>query len=188
MDNAGQSKDEQKIVDWRNVTKDFIPWARVGRFIAGRVPQVFTIWAAVAVLLKLPPFVSAFDMFGHSFKSPFFKVGSIGIDQPVDISPIFLIGFAVISVELLCVSVLYFVIKFSRRVAKTHPVKMERWASRFANKMTDEFSSLLTHCSAATVVLLIHAWPEIHGSRVAFLCESMAAFTFVFGAVCYRGT
>ncbi|MBR8005555.1 hypothetical protein [Burkholderia vietnamiensis] len=186
MDGTSRQSDDSKIIDWRSIGKDFFPLSRAWRFTKRRVPQVFAIWAAVAVLLRIPPFVGAFDAFGRNLSSPFFTMGSIGANQPVDITAAFLIGIAAISVDLLFVTILYACIKVSRRLLKGRPAKMEAWAGKFANKMTDEVSSVLTHCSAATLVLIAGSWPEMQGTRIGYLCESMAALTFVFGAICYR--
>jgi hypothetical protein len=186
MDSTSKQSDDSKIIDWRNVAKDFFPLSRAWRFTKRRVPQVFAIWAAVAVLQRIPPFVSAFDAFGGNFRSPFFIVGSIGANQPVDITAAFLIGIAAISIDLVFVTILYACIKVSRRLIKRRPIKMEAWAGKFANKMTDEMSSILTHCSAATLVLVAGSWSAMHGTRIGYLCETMAALTFIFGAVCYR--
>jgi hypothetical protein len=188
MDSTSKQSDGSKIIDWRSVAKDFFPLSRAWRFTKRRVPQVFAIWAAVAVLLRTPPFVSAFDAFGRNLRSPFFTVGTIGANQPVDITAAFLIGVAAISVDLLFATILYACIIVSRRLIKRRPIKMEAWAGKFANKMTDEVSSILTHCSAATLVLIAGSWPAMHGTRIGYLCETMAVFTFVFGAICYRET
>ena len=186
MDKTGKQSDDRKIIDWRIIAKDFISLSRAWRFTKRRVPQVFAIWAAVAVLLRVPTFVSAFDSFGRNIRSPFFTVGSIGSNLPVNITLVFLIGLAAILVDGIFIVILYACIEVSHRMAKRRPVKMEEWAGRFANKMTDEVSSILIHCSAATLVLMAGAWPELRGTQTGFWCETMAAFTFVFGAVCYR--
>lgn len=188
MNNTGKSSNDWKLVDWHVIAKDFLPLSRAWRFLGRRVPQVSAVWAAVALLLRIPLFVSAFDAFGRTFKSPFFTVGSIRANQPVDITAIFLIGSAAILVDVFFVAIIYVCIKISIRMTKRRPVKVEQWAGRFSNKMTDEVSSILTHCSAATLVLLVRVWPEIHGTPLGFLCATMAGFTFVFGAVCYRET
>jgi len=112
--------------------------------------------------------------------------GRIGPNLPVDITLVFLIGLAAVLVDVLFVVILYVCIKVGRRMAKQRPVKFEEWAGRFANKMTDEMSSILTHCSATTLVLMAGAWPELRGTQNHLLCATMAAFTFVFGAICYR--
>ncbi|CAE6761181.1 hypothetical protein G2912_14050 [Paraburkholderia aspalathi] len=186
MDKTSKQSDDWKIIDWRIIAKDFISPSRAWRFIKRRVPQVFAIWAAVAILLRIPPFVSAFDEFGRNIRSPFFTVGRIGSNLPVDITLVFLIGLAAVLVDVLFVAILYVCIKVGRRMAKQRPAKLEEWAGRFANKMTDEMSSILTHCSAATLVLMAGAWPEMRGTQTGLLCATMAAFTFVFGAICYR--
>ncbi|TAL98746.1 MAG: hypothetical protein EPN73_02205 [Paraburkholderia sp.] len=186
MDKTRREKDEWKIIDWRVVAKDFFPLSRLGRFVKKRVPQIFAIWAGVAALLRIPLFVSAFGAFGRNLNSPFFTVGRIGPNQSVDITAAFLIGLAAISVDLLFMMIVYGCIKISRGITKRRPVEVEQWAGKFAGKMTDEVSSILTHCSAATLVLLVNVWPEIRGTQLAYLCAAMAALTFVFGAVCYR--
>ncbi|SOE98070.1 hypothetical protein SAMN05446635_6028 [Burkholderia sp. OK233] len=186
MNKTRQEEDEWKIIDWRVIAKDFFPLSRFGRFVKKRVPQIFAIWAGVAALLRIPLVVSAFGAFARSFNSPFFTVGRIGPNQPVDITAAFLIGLAAISVDLLFMAIVYACIKIGRRITKRRPIKVEQWAAKFSGKMTDEVSSILTHCSAATLVLLVNAWPEIHGTRLAYSCAAMAAFTFAFGAVCYR--
>ncbi|MCA7982097.1 hypothetical protein LGM57_37800 [Burkholderia cepacia] len=131
-------------------------------------------------------FISAFNEFGRSFTSPFLVVGNIGTDQPVDITAVFLIGFAAILVDTIFIIVLYVCIKLSRRLGRGRPMKMEQWAARFSGKMSDEVSSILTHCSAATLVLLIGKWPAMHGTHVFPGLVAIAAFMFVFGAICYR--
>jgi hypothetical protein len=186
MDSTTRRSDDSKVIDWRSIVKDFFPLSRAWRFTKRRVPPVFAIWAAVAVLLRIPPFVGACYAFGRNLRSPFFTVGSIGANQPVDITAAFLIGIAAISVDLLFVTMLSACIKVSRRLRKRRPIKLEAWAGKLANKMTDEVSSVLTHCSAATLVLIAGSWSAMHGTRIGYLCETMAAFTFVFGAVCFR--
>ena len=125
----------------------------------------------MAVLLRVPTFVSAFDGFSRNIRSPFFTVGSIGSNLPVNITLVFLIGLAAILVHGIFIVILYACIEVSRRMAKRRPVKMEEWAGRFASKMTDEVSSILTHCSAATLVLMTGARSEFRGTQTGFWCE-----------------
>ncbi|HDR9874844.1 TPA: hypothetical protein QDE31_34550 [Burkholderia cenocepacia] len=186
MNRAKPKKDEWQIVDGRQMMKSFVTLSRVSQFMKRRVPQVFMIWAAVAVLLRTSLFISAFNEFGRSFTSPFLAVGRIDTGQPVDITAVFLIGFAAILVDMIFIIVLYLCIKLSRRSGRGRPVKIEQWAARFSGKISDEVSSILTHCSAATLVLLIGKWPAIHGTQVLPWLVAVAAFMFVFGAICYR--
>lgn len=186
MEKTGLEKDEWKIVDWSIVVRETFSYSGMGKFIRNRVPQVFVIWAAIAVFLKLPAFVGVFGWFGRSFNSPFFLVGSIGASQPVDLTPFFLIGFAAILVALFFVSVLYGCIRLCGYLSIGHPSRLEQALVRFSRKMTDEVSSCLTHCSAATAVLLVEGHPERYGSHEFFLCASMAVFAFVCGGMCYR--
>ncbi|KVC92350.1 hypothetical protein WI76_03850 [Burkholderia ubonensis] len=183
MNSTMPKKDEWQIIDGRRMMKNIVTLSRVSQFIKRRVPQVFVIWAAVAVLLRTSLFSSAFNEFGRSFTSPFLVVGSIDADQPVDITAVFLIGFAAILVDTIFIIVLYVCIKLSRRLGRERPMKMEQWAARFSGKMSDEVSSILTHCSAATLILLIG---NMHGTEVFPRLVIIAAFMFVFGAICYR--
>lgn len=186
MENNRIKEDEWKIVDWSVIVRDTFSYSRMGKFIKDRVPQVFMIWAAIAVLLEMTEFVDLFGWFGRSFNSPFFLVGSIGASQPVDIAPFFLVGCGAILVALFFVCVLYGCIRFCRLLSIEHPSRLERALVRFTRKMTDEVSSSLTHFSAATTVLLIEGHPEKYGNHVFFWCASMAVLACVFGGMCYR--
>jgi hypothetical protein len=179
-------KDEWKKVNWRTVGKRFFSWGRIGQFIKHRVPQIFAIWAAVGALLRAPFFIDAFGWFGKNFNSPFFHVDGLNASQPVDLTPLFLIGFAAMLVNLILIAALYICIEVCRRLELKRPAKLEELAGRFSGKMTDEVSSILTHCSAATLVLLVDARPERYGHSVVTLCLALSAFAFVFAGVCYR--
>ncbi|RQZ15555.1 hypothetical protein DIE15_15280 [Burkholderia sp. Bp9031] len=186
MNSTKPKKDEWQIIDGRQMMKNFVTLSRVSQFMKRRVPQVLVIWAVVAVLLRTSLFISAFNELGRSFTSPFLVVGNIGTDQPIDITAVFLIGSAAILVDTIFIIVLYVCIKLSRCFGRGRPIKMEQWAVRFSGKISDEVSSILTHCSAATLVLLIGKWPAIHGTQVFPWLVATAAFMFVFGAICYR--
>jgi len=76
MDKTSKQGDDWKIIDWRVIAKNLISPSRAWRFIKRRVPQLSAIWAAVAILLRIPLFVSAFDDLGRNIRSTFFTVGA----------------------------------------------------------------------------------------------------------------
>ncbi len=186
MENTGKKSDEWTIVDWRVVAQKSFSFSRLWGFAKNRVPQVFVIWAVVAALLRVQAFVDVFGWFGRRFNSPFFLVGSVGASQPVDLTPFFLIGFAALSCALSFAAVLYCCIKLCHLMNMSRPVKFEQAFARFADKMTDEVSSSLAHCSAATVALLVSGNPERYGDSVFHWCTFMAVFMLILGGICYR--
>jgi hypothetical protein len=179
-------KKDTAMVDWGKVAQSLFSWKRAGQFLVNRVPQIFLIWAAVGLLLKLPLFVGAFGWFAQQANSPFYRVDAVSADQPVDITPIFLIGAAGLFIAVIVVMALYACIKLSFKFLRRRPDKVEGVAARFAGKLTDELSSAMTHCSAAILVLMVSARSKFVDPSTFLLCGAFFAVTFVFAAICYR--
>ncbi|MFL9954215.1 hypothetical protein PQR65_12490 [Paraburkholderia nemoris] len=182
----GKPVENEWKFNWDEFAKSIFSWERIGQFIRYRVPQIFLIWCVVGLLLNAQVFVGAFEWFGKRFSSPFFHVDSVSASQPVDLTPFFLIGIAGLLILVVFVVGLGGCFKLCQRKGWRRPKRLEKQLAHFSGRLTDEVSSILTHISAATFVMLIDRRAESIGRIVFELSLTLAVFAFVLAGICYR--
>jgi len=186
MAQAELGREGKKIVNWRNAARMTFSISGVWQFTKEGAPQIFVIWIGIAVLLKIPVFIELFNRFGRHFNSPFFAVTGVGASQPVDLTPFFLISIGSLLWIALIAILLGSCIKIYFRHGKDRPAKLEEALASFCRKMTNEGSSCLGHCAAATTVLLVEGHPGRYGETMVHLCVLAVIVMYILAGIGYR--